>query len=404
MASVQTKLSGAILSTIRARRESAEKLDAKLPTAGSAKLRQAEMNDFAAVAKLASRLGQGSDSEANWRRLWLDNPTVKSGLAPARIGWVLEAGSEVVGFLGNIPLLCELEGKTLVAAATCRFAVAPEFRALSHLLVASFLRQKDVDLFLNTTATPAAAKIMVASKASVVPQPDYGKVLFWILNRRRFVETVLRRVGFNSRLLAPVSAAGGVSLAVEMAMRRKSPAAGISNLTIQEHGIDNLPADIDQFFQDAVAGKSVLFSQRNSETLRWHFTPPESRRVSRAFVCRDGETIKGYTVVRQEREKDTGLVRSLLADLIADNHNPLVIQQLFTAAYNYSKASSSDVLEVVGFPSAVRKVLNRWKPYTREYPACPYYFKARDKDLHQQLQSPSVWYACPYDGDATLWP
>jgi hypothetical protein len=93
-----------------------------------------------------------------------------------------------------------------------------------------------------------------------------------------------------------------------------------------------------------------------------------------------------------------------LADLIADNHNPLVIQQLFTAAYNYSKASSSDVLEVVGFPSAVRKVLNRWKPYTREYPACPYYFKARDKDLHQQLQSPSVWYACPYDGDATLWP
>jgi len=59
-------------------------------------------------------------------------------------------------------------------------------------------------------------------------------------------------------------------------------------------------------------------------------------------------------------------------------------------------------LEVQGFPSNIREVSHPWHPYRRKYPACPYNYKAADPVLHSELNNPAVWYACPYDGDATL--
>ncbi len=409
MTSVQEKLTGAILATIRSRRDDR---DSNLPVMAmdSARaqaqisIRPAELSDFASVARLGQRLGQGTDSVENWKRLWIDNPAVQSGLAVSRIGWVLESGGKVVGFFGTIPLLCEFQGSTLIAAASCRFAVDPEFRSFSHLLVSSFLRQKDVDLLLNTTATPAAGKMMTASKAAPLPQQDYDKVLFWVLDSRRFMESVLRKLDARPSLAAAGSFAGAIALGADMRLRGRAPRTIKSSYAISEHAFGDLPAELDRFCEEQMRGTSRLLGKRNATILRWHFAPTGSRKVTRMLICRYKERIAGYAVIRQELNSESGLKRSMVADLLTAKDSPEVIQALIEGAYTSAKRAGSHVLEVMGFPHEIRRLFTQWKPYVREYPANPYFFKARDRALHQTLLNPDLWYACPFDGDATLWP
>lgn len=409
MTSVQEKLTDAILATIRSRRADRE---SNLPVTqlGTARapakvsLRTAEASDFASVARLGRRLGQGTDSVENWKRLWIDNPAVQSGLAVSRIGWVLESGGTVVGFFGSIPLLCEFQGSTLVAAASCRFAVDPEFRSFSHLLVSSFLRQKDVDLLLNTTATPAAGRMMTASKAAPLPQADYDKVLFWVLDSRRFMESVFRKLDVRPSLVAAGSLAGAIALGTEMRLRGRTPEAAKSSYTVSEHCIDDLPAELDGFCEEQMQNTKRLLGRRDATILRWHFAPPGSRKVSRILICRCRERIAGYAITRQELNSESGLRRSTVADLLTAEDSPEVVQALIVGAYTSAKRAGSHVLEVMGFPRGIRRLLVQWKPYVREYPSNPYFFKARDRALHQTLLNPDLWYACPFDGDSTLWP
>ena len=406
---MQDKLTGAVLATIRSRRDSREgkpkEAQANLVRAGGpVRLRQAEFADFESVAALGQRLGQGADSKENWKRLWVENPAVQSGLATSKIGWVLESGDSVVGFFGSIPLLCEFEGKTLAAAATCRFAVDPEFRSSAHLLVSSFLRQKDVDLFLNTTATPAAGKIMAAMKAAPLPQADYGTVLYWVINPGRFVSAVFRKLEARPVLTKVGAFLGSFALSAETQLRGRRPGSATAGYDISDGSLDEVPADFDDFCQAECKSRSRLTGKRNAVTLRWHFAFPGSKKECRVWICRREDKIAGYAITRQEFDSAMGLRRTTVPDLLAAEDNPQVVRALIAAAYATAKRSDSHVLEVMGFPAHIKQILMESNPYTRQYPSNPYFYKARDRALHERLSNSDVWYACPFDGDATLWP
>jgi hypothetical protein len=270
--------------------------------------------------------------------------------------------------------------------------------------VSSFLRQKDVDLFLNTTATPAAGKMMAASKAAPVPQGDYGKVLFWVLDCRQFIKMVFRKLRARKSLVAAGSFAGGAALWGEMRLRGRIPRTRNDEYTISEHGLDDLPVGFDSFCDEQIQKSNRLLGKRNAAILRWHFAPPESKKVCRVLICRDEKRILGYAVTRQETDPEFGLRRSIVADLLVEEDERKIVEALTAAAHASAKRDGSHVLEVMGFPRSVRQAILKWKPYTREYPSCPYLFKARDRALHEKLSNVDLWYACPYDGDATLWP
>ena len=99
---------------------------------------------------------------------------------------------------------------------------------------------------------------------------------------------------------------------------------------------------------------------------------------------------------------ENGLRKSIVADLLAKKDEPAVVEALLAAAYNQAIRAGSHILEVVGFPESIRRVFAQSRPYQRQYPACPYYYKAADPIFHKTLSDIAAWYACPYDGDATL--
>jgi hypothetical protein len=369
----------------------------------SVSVREAEFTDFEEVYAMNRRLGQGADSTDNWLRLWRDNPAVQTGKAARRIGWVLMDTRKIVGFLGSIPLLYEFQGRTLIAAATCRFAVEQAYRGLSHLLVNSFFRQKDVDLFLNTTATVGAGKMMTALRASPVPQRDYGRVLFWVLRPTQFAETVLRRASSSRVLSAVMSAPGGLFIRSEAALRRRRPTLSMPGYDVRESGLESVGPEFSRFWEDRAREAPYLFAHRTPEILRWHFNPPGSRKTTKVLSCSNGARLLGYAIARHD-PPHAGFRRSLIADLMVESEDRALIMSLISAAHESSARAGSHVLEVLGFPQIIRDVCLQGHPYWRDYPACPYFYKVRKPELQEQLKAEEAWYACPYDGDATIWP
>ena len=92
----------------------------------------------------------------------------------------------------------------------------------------------------------------------------------------------------------------------------------------------------------------------------------------------------------------------MVADMLVRDDDPAVMESLLYSAYEKGRQAGSDVFELLGFPANVRQVCSAWHPYQRQYPACPFYYRAADPALQKTLTDSVLWYATPFDGDTTL--
>src|SRR5579863_1356574 len=109
--------------------------DARIKTAplhrsqGAPKLREVRFEDYSQVSALASQNHLYVESYPEWTHLWTNNPAYREIKARFPMGWVLvKDGSRVSGYLGNIPLNYELDGKKILAAATRAWVVDTDCR------------------------------------------------------------------------------------------------------------------------------------------------------------------------------------------------------------------------------------------------------------------------------------
>jgi hypothetical protein len=405
MSTLEKKIADVVLKRIRAARSngnigSASESEPKI--AQPVSVRQTRFSDFDQVSALNTKLGLGPDSAENWKRLWLENPALLDGETPV-IGWVLETSSGIVGFLGSIRLQYEYEGRVVNAVVASRLAVDVTYRSFSHLLIISFFRQKNVDLFLNTTATVPAGKMMVAFKAAPIPQEDYGDVLFWIIDPGHFTKSVFDRLGIGSALGAARSLVS-LALRVDIGLRRRTPRAGTSEYSVLETSVNNIGSEFQRFWIARSNETSRMHAKRSASIMRWHFDPPGNRHIAKVLACYLGNRLVGYGIVRHYTSEQEGLRRSLVADLMIEGDDQCIVEQLLAAMYKSAKNAGSHVLEVMGFPKEIRKMFLKSKPYLRNYPACPFFYKAKDRALHDRLADQNAWYACPFDGDGTIFP
>lgn len=407
MSSIQEKATASILRVIRARRESASApaSGSPLPSPGALPrpaIREASFSDFSAVAALKQRGGLVADSLENWERLWRHNPALTESHNDRPIGWVLEADGAIVGYLGNISLLCRFGDRTLTAVTSHGLVVDPPYRSLGLTLVAAFFRQKFVDLFLSTSAIESVGKIALAFKSSFLPQPDYDTVLFWVLQPRPFARALMKKL----QLKPPVSGIGEIATSIAMGadkiLRKRRPKRSSAPFAMSEITISEIDDDFEVLWVRKVDEAPRVLADRSPATLRWHYEIAGDRGSVRVLCCRRNGELVGYAMLRTDQNEPDGLRKSMIADMVARQDDPEIVSALCVAAHDYAKSSGSHVLEVTGFPSSIRKICSDGHPYRRKLPACPYFYKATDPVLHKTLSDPAAWYACPFDGDATL--
>jgi hypothetical protein len=407
MESIEQRFAQAMLGMIRSRREALVTKATSVPVDSSryvapVRLREAAFSDFEAVSELKQRWGLNADSTENWERLWLRNPALACGATARPIGWVLEADEAVVGYLGNISLSYRYGDRKLTAVAAHGLVVDPPYRNVGLTLTAAFFRQKSVDLYLTTSAIEAVGRMALAFKSSYLPQPDYGKVLFWVLQPYAFSQALMKKLQLGQEISKIGSVFASLALGTNKTLGRRWPRQSSSPFLVNEISIDEIGDDFQALWLQKLNEKPRLLAERSAAALRWHFGIPGDRGLARVLCCHENRDLVGYAVIRTDTDQETGLRTSIIADLLARNDDLEIVKALCVAAHDHARDIGSHVLELVGFPPAIRNVCSQWGPYTRAYPACPFLYKAADPALQRTLSDGLAWYASPFDGDTTL--
>src|SRR5262249_46386077 len=128
--------------------------------------------------------------------------------------------------------------------------------------------------------------------------------------------------------------------------------------------------------------------------------------VSRATVlrCDRSGRLAGYAIVQHTVGRETGLRRSMLADIFVEQDDITATRALLEAAYSSAAASGDHVFEVLAPQRNMRQMLMSWNPYVRTYQDHPFLFKTADETLRGALADEDAWYASSLDGDTTLMP
>jgi hypothetical protein len=415
MSPIERKVVNTVMTMIRRRRYAAAARDAAAARAdllgthrsaslAPAKLREARFSDFEAVMDLKARWGLTADSLANWEHLWRRNPALERMNPKPPIGWVLEADDKTVGYLGNVTQFYNYCGRNLTAVAGTGFVVAPGYRTASLRLLSAFYKQDSVDLFLATTVGEVAEKLLKLFNVAPLPQTDYNTSLFWVLKPYPFVREAIKRLELN-RALSTVSAPfASLAVRTDKILHRRWVRHSFQGPAIREIGLDGIGEEFQTLWTEKLKEGSRLLAHRTPASLKWHFGIPGHRGTTHVLGCFQNGKLLGYTVVRTDINQVSGLRRSIVADLLVKEDNPVIIEALLSRTYQLSESTGSHVLEVLGFPQNIRQLCLQWSPYSRRYPNFPFFFKAADPELQRTLSDGAAWFACPFDGDTTLVP
>ena len=365
-------------------------------------LREAVFEDMTGVQALKRAVGFPDDLTEDWDWLWRSNPSWNTSSQKPSIGWVLEIDGRIVGYLASVPSLVRYNEKSLLAATASGYAVDRAFRGHSLRLAAAFFNQAGIDIFINTTATEASGKIFQLFNAIPVPQENYGTVLFWVLRPRGFINATLRSINFPPPIAKLASGLFSFLLWSDIRIRRKAPPKKprkpAHDLSVHQVDVADLGDEIDELWSRKIQTEQKLMSYRTADVLRWHFAKTKAK----VLYCDFEGKLAGYAVVTREDLPDIGLSRSKIVDIIVEEDEPEILDQLLSSAYLHAKADGSHVLEAVGFPTAIRHRMHHARPYSRKLRHWPYFYLAVDPSLHAELQEQHAWYACPFDGDASL--
>ena len=147
-----------------------------------ARIRAATFADAEGIRQLNQRNGIDSPEPSARRAIWEAYPFAAEykDIPP---GWVLEAEGRIVGNLDNVHLLYELKGQPVRGALAAGWAVDPEHRSDSLLLMNTFFRQPGVDLCLGVSASPVASRLLTAMKIPRIP--SFQPLIVWRYGGRR---------------------------------------------------------------------------------------------------------------------------------------------------------------------------------------------------------------------------
>lgn len=365
------------------------------------KIRDASLNDFAAINALMNSCSMEFKKHEEWAHLWKNNPIISAGKKAWPIGWVLENDDkQIVGYLGNIPVAYEFKGRKLTAAVATSWAVDTAYRSYSILLIRNyFFAQKYAHLFVAATADYKSGEVLSAFRAQKPPVDSCDIPLFSIINCRRFIASALlkKKVPLSSMLSYPLSLAMG----------------GFEKLTKRNRYIDHPPKEI-QCYGDFDERFDVFWNNlkrryhgrllcvRDHQYLNWHFAYAIAQKKIWIFVVEDKSEIVAYAIFVRYDNPNFKLRRVRLVDFQAIDENSDILTKMISLAIRKCRKENIHMLETLGFNSQKRAMLKNCLPYKRKLSTHPFFYSVKDKFLAKELENPKAWDPCLFDGDASL--
>lgn len=365
------------------------------------KLREARFDDYTQIAALASRFDLHTESYPAWTHLWTNNPASRALQIDVPIGWVLDIGDGAIGgYLGNIPMAYELQGRRFLAATTRAWVVDTPYRSYSPLLLATYFQQRNVDLFLSTTVNPLSEPAYSSFQSSRLPVGAWDRTLFWITNYKGFVASYLRKI--NTTIAGPLSHPLAAGLFVRDSIMR-SRLANTSAVTVQ------LTSSFDDSFQsfwEALRTKKsdTLMADRSRDSLDWHFKFALQQKRAWILTIAGKSGLVAYAIFLRHDFLQVGLTRMRLVDFqcIEPDKSLDLLTAMLATAIDRCRQESIHMFELVGVTPALERKLQSCSPHARPLGSWLAYYKAKHPALAEALKNPDVWEPSLFDGDSSL--
>ena len=366
------------------------------------KLREVRFEDYSQISALASQNHLYVESYPEWTHLWTNNPAYREIKARFPMGWVLvNDGSRVSGYLGNIPLNYELEGKKILAAATRAWVVDTDCRPYSPLLLGTFFQQSNVDLFLNTTVSSEAAAAYGIFQGIRMPVGAWDRSLYWITHHQGFTESFLRTKGVA--MAEPLSYPLSVGIFLrDQARKNRLKRDGSAVTVLPCAAFDDR---FELFWASMKKKKSkLLLAVRSREALQWHFEFALQQNAAWIYMVENHSGLAAYSVFLRQDNLETGLKRVRLADFqcLEQVRAPELLAAMLKVAIYRCQQESIHMLEVIGLTPALEKQLECLSPHRRPLPTWMSYYKPNNASLAENLKNPALWEPSLFDGDSSL--
>lgn len=366
----------------------------KSPQAAS-DIREATFADYEPIAALILRNGLGIKSREEWEHLWTNNPAYKR-TRNWPIGWVVQDGPKIVGFLGNIPVSYQFKGHEILASSLHAFALDSTHRGLGLLLLNRLWESaEEVEYFVGSTANLNSSKVLDRLEVSRIPVGDWENSAFWITNYGGFASSAISRKAW------PHSLASLASPALEIYDKvAKTP---WPRQTLELNRNRQLDSRFDTFWQERLRAYPTHFlANRSRDVLDWHFR--YSLAQNRAWVVTHevNSCVRAYAIFQRQDYPDINLKRVRLVDFQALPDANDALSSMLAWGLNECRAHGIHMLEAFGFRPEKQQIINRLAPHRRKLAGWMYFHKIVSPTLQQELQDPSVWDPSQFDGDASL--
>lgn len=366
------------------------------------RLRPVHVDDFAQIVPFTAKYGfMPAETREEWEHLWFKNPAYIQTKGACPLGWVLEADGNIVGHIANFPTLYEFCGRQLVCASGRAWAVSPEYRGYSQLMLSQYLHQENVDLTLSNTANLLSYRAHLELGALPVPVGRWDLHPIWITGYTELLADwfARRRIRASRALSYPIAATLFIKDSWNRAAlkSRAEPQGQIATCTAFDERFDYFWGELRARYHNK------LLAVRNRLTLDWHFHSALRERRLWIITRSKGDRLLAYALFVLEKSVTAGdpIKRMLLADFQSLDRDDGVFCALLQQALLQSRREGIHLLVTIGL-SASGTDASTLAPYHRPLPSSPFVYRAHHPQLSHTLANPQVWCPSLYDAEASL--
>jgi hypothetical protein len=305
-------------------------------------IRPVRVDDFETIETLFRKTGDVGPSAPVWSWLWRENPALDAVSHDHPAGWVIiareEAGSPVVGYLGNVIERCYHNGRAIPTATAAFGTVLPAYRKHAAKLIDAFMIQSDV--------APLQTDAFTRDNVSSYGQVSQGQA------DRMAAEAIGER---RCWAIKPRNAAGPLASLI-----RKVRGNGVARPGGSQPDLNTLlPAQIgarfDTLWKQLRAASNSPLIWRDARTLRWRCGNPDAQTPIRMITCSRTIHLLGYAVMTGYVNPVTGISRARIIDLQCGPAAPANVRDwLLWAAARQARADGHHVLELCDTDQALR--------------------------------------------------
>ena len=385
------------------------------------KLREARLEDYEQIAALESRFGLTAKPYNEWVHLWQGNPVYRELKTDWPIGWVFEdQDGKIVGSVGNIPLLYELDGRRILVASSRSWVADVEYRSVSLLLLDNLIRQRQVDLFLSNTVGDKAVAAITAYGCSPIPVGIWDEVAYWITNYRGFFQSIVAMKNYRlTRPFAFPSWEGSWTRLKALRARLSKPLSyplsaaaflkdRLAKTSVREGEVEvKLCTDFDDrfdsFWEEVKRNnRHVLLAVRTREVLEWHFKYALLGNRLWIVTAVDGPRLVAYAIFEKSVNPRSGFKQVNLVDYVSLEDGTSMLEPLLAWTLRRCRSEGVHVLEHTGRWMEKGEFIETAAPYRRKLGTWSYFYHTNNPELRVLLNSRQVWTPSLFDGDATL--